>query len=161
MCEPPSKCHNLETWGSTTLCSYIFLNVLQFLYQFHYLKGKSFERRSKKILISLYGKPGNWVSDLALMGHDNFVGFFFWIMFFSFFQFYFHFYYFLLFLLFLFLFFFWLAAMGHHRSVSCNFYKMFFVQGIMNGLREEDAQSWYAGRPWFFYVLIFRHPIET
>ena len=72
MCEPSSKHHNSETGGTTTPCSYIFVNILQFLYQFHYLKGKSFQRRSKKILISLYIKPGN----LALMGHGNFVFFF-------------------------------------------------------------------------------------
>ena len=44
MCDPSSKCHNSETRGSTTPCSYIFLNLLQFLYQFHYLKGKSLKR---------------------------------------------------------------------------------------------------------------------
>ena len=42
MCDPPSKLRNSETQGSITLCSYIFLNLFQFLYQFHYLKGKRF-----------------------------------------------------------------------------------------------------------------------
>ena len=36
------KRHNSKTWVSTTPCSYIFLNLVQFLYLFHYLKGKSF-----------------------------------------------------------------------------------------------------------------------
>ena len=48
-----------------------------------------------------------FLSDLALIGDDNFDGVFF-LIFFSFFQFlYFH-------LFFLFFYFFWLAAMGHH-----------------------------------------------
>ena len=59
MCDLPSKRHNSKMRVSTTSCSYIFLNPLQFLYQFHYLKRKKCQWRSKKILISLYRKPGN------------------------------------------------------------------------------------------------------
>ena len=51
----------------------------------------------KNILLSLHIKPGNKVSDLALMGHDNFVGFFlnntFFSFLFSFFIFYLFFFY--------------------------------------------------------------------
>ena len=108
-------------WGSTTPCSYIFLNLLQFLYQLHYLEEKGFQRRSKKILISLYIKPGKWVSDLALIGHGSFFfflnkkfirfgthrpwlfcGVFFWIIIFSFFWFFIFFFYFFIFYFFIF-----------------------------------------------------------
>ena len=43
MCDPSSKHHNSETSGFSSPCSYIFLNLLQFLYQFYYSRGKGFK----------------------------------------------------------------------------------------------------------------------
>ena len=54
----------------------------------------------KNFLLSLHIKPGNKVSDLALMGHDNFVGFFLNNTFFSFLFSFFIFYLFIFLLLF-------------------------------------------------------------
>ena len=38
----PAKLPPFLKKGTHYACSYIFLNLLQFVYQFHYLKGKNF-----------------------------------------------------------------------------------------------------------------------
>ena len=130
---PCAKCRNSKTWGSTTPCSYIFVNLLYFLYQFRYhqysdFKMKNFRDDPNKSLLcyikSLATKYQIWhswamvilsfffflnkkiLSDLALMSHNNFARFLLNNIFFFFFNFF----------NFIFIFVIFIFSMGHHRG---------------------------------------------
>ena len=71
---PPSKRHNSKTWGSSTR---YFSSSPSLSLSVPLSQEIKFLESIQKILILLYIEPGNQVSDLAFMGHSNFVFFFF------------------------------------------------------------------------------------